>query len=78
MLLHIYANRKAHIYRPVNITPGDEEDDDLDEDTCPLSQPHDGNHQAKLEADIVTCQRRIGVKSCTDCVAWPFPSGVAK
>ncbi len=50
----------------------DEEDDDLDEDICPLSKLNDGKHQAKVEADIEACHRKIGVKACTDCTAWPY------
>jgi len=50
----------------------DEEDDDLDEDTCPLLSPHDGARQNQLEADIEACQRKIGVKACSECTNWPY------
>lgn len=50
----------------------DEEDDDLDEDICPLSLPHDGKRQTQLEADIEACQRKVGVDACVNCTAWPY------
>jgi hypothetical protein len=57
---------------PFSFFVEDLEDDDLDEDICPLSLPHDGKKQTQLEADIEACQKSIGVKSCQDCTAWPY------